>query len=350
VSLPVAAQVPERLTDQEFWKLVSGFSEPGGTFHSENLVSNELRFQTVIPRLAQTAKAGRAYVGVGSEQNFSYIAAVRPAMAFIVDIRRGNLDLHLVYKALFEMSDSRAEFVSRLFSRRRPPGLSASSTAVEIFAAYAKVLPDQVLYEQNLKDIKVHLISRHGLNLSPGDIEGIDFVYRSWFKSGPDITYALNAGGFGPRGRGSGGFPTYADLMTATDGEGKNRSYLASEDAFKFLKDLQTRNLIVPIVGNFGGPKALRAVGAYLKERKTTVSAFYVSNVEQYLRESGIWEHFCANAATLPIDASSTFIRSARGGFALQPGFRGRPAFGAGGFAVDLAPMRPELTPCAASR
>ena len=102
VSLPVVAEIPSRVSDQEFWKLVSEFSEPDGTFHSENLVSNEVRFQAVIPRLTQTVAPGRAYVGVGSEQNFTYIAAVRPSIAFIVDIRRGNLDLQLVYKALFE--------------------------------------------------------------------------------------------------------------------------------------------------------------------------------------------------------------------------------------------------------
>ena len=60
-------------------------------------------------------------MGVGPEQNFSYIAALKPSMAFIVDIRHGNLDVHLMYKALFEMSDNRAEFVSRLFSRNNLP-------------------------------------------------------------------------------------------------------------------------------------------------------------------------------------------------------------------------------------
>src|SRR6185503_19098095 len=110
--------------------------------------------------------------------------------------------------------------------------------------------------------------------------------YSSWFKYGPDIHYELNGGGPGLRLRGrNDNFPTYADLMMATDDQGKSRSYLATEEAFKFVKDLETRNLIIPVVGNFAGPKALRAVGAYLKQQGATVSAFYVSNVEQYLRE-----------------------------------------------------------------
>ena len=68
------------------------------------------------------------YLGVGPEQNFTYITAVRPRMAFILDIRRGNLQEHLLYKALFELSADRAEFLSRLFSRPRAAGLTTDST------------------------------------------------------------------------------------------------------------------------------------------------------------------------------------------------------------------------------
>jgi hypothetical protein len=343
LGIDAAEQLPARLSDQEFWRLASDFSESDGTFHSENLVSNEALFQTVIPAVTQTAVPGRAYLGVGSEQNFSYIAALRPSIVFIVDIRRGNLDLHLIYKALFEVSANRADFVSRLFSRKMPEGLSASSTAAEIFNASRKAVPDQALYEQNLKDIKSHLMTKHGFQLLKGDLDGIDYVYGAWFRSGPDIRYELTNTGRGMRGgpgRG-GGSPTYADLMTGTDGTGKNLSYLATESAFKFLKDLESRNLIIPVVGNFGGPKALRAVATYLKQHQTVVSTFYVSNVEQYLRESGIWEKFCANAATLPIDGTSTFIRSTRDGFGGQRGFGG-PSF-----ALDLAAIKPGLASCA---
>src|SRR5262245_19487429 len=112
-----AASVPAELTDEEFWKLSSTFSEQDGTFRSDNLLSNELNFQYVIPDLLQRSRQGRVYSGVGPEQNFTYIAARKPAMVFIVDIRHGNLDVHLMYKALFELSGDRAEFVSRLFSR-----------------------------------------------------------------------------------------------------------------------------------------------------------------------------------------------------------------------------------------
>jgi hypothetical protein len=182
--------------------------------------------------------------------------------------------------------------------------------------------------------------------LSPDDVKGIEFVYSAWFKAGVEIRYELNGGGsFG--GRSGGGLPSYAELMTANDGTGKNRSYLATEEAFRFVKDLETRNLIVPIAGNFGGPKALRAVGAYLKQHREMVSAFYVSNVEQYLREDGSWNTFCESAATLPTDTSSTFIRSSRGGFQGQRGFRGLPQRGGAEFVMTLASMESQLAQCA---
>src|SRR5713101_2006568 len=114
--LRAAETLPSQLTDQEFWKLSSEFSEPDGFFRSDNLLSNEIWLQRVIPDLTNTIKTPSVYMGVGPEQNFTYIAALRPKMVFLVDIRRGNLDLQLMYKALFEMSADRAEFVSKLFS------------------------------------------------------------------------------------------------------------------------------------------------------------------------------------------------------------------------------------------
>src|SRR5437870_9860276 len=144
-----AQSIPAQLTDQEFWKLSTESSEPDGRFRSDNLLSNENWFQYVIPELNQTAKQGRVYMGVGPEQNFTYMAALKPKMAFIIDIRRGNLDLQLMYKALFELSKDRAEFVSRLFSRKRPEGVGPQSTVREIFAAVNKTPGTDDLYEEN---------------------------------------------------------------------------------------------------------------------------------------------------------------------------------------------------------
>jgi len=325
-----AQSIPAQLSDQEFWKLSTESSEPDGRFRSDNLLSNENWFQYVIPELNQTAKQGRVYLGVGPEQNFTYMAALKPKMAFIIDIRRGNLDLQLMYKALFELSKDRAEFVSRLFSKPRPDGLSAQSTALQIFAAYSKVPTTEALYKENLKAIQDHLVQKHSFPLGAGDLEGIDYVLNAFYSHGPDINYSSTQGG------GGFGRVTYEELMVATDEMGQARSYLANEENFAFLKNMQAKNLVIPVIGNFGGPKAIRAVASYLKGIDATVSAFYLSNVEQYLRQDGILRYFCANAAALPLDQTSTFIRSVRGG-----------RYGLGtGLNSDLGNMTSELKGC----
>ncbi|HTK29974.1 MAG TPA: hypothetical protein VL309_10500 [Vicinamibacterales bacterium] len=336
VWLAGAPGVPERLSNQEFWRLSASFSELNGTFRSDNLLSNEGFLQYVIPELARVARPGRAYLGVGPEQNFTYIAAVKPSIAFIVDIRRGNLDLHLMYKALFELSSDRADFVSRLFSRPRPEGLKSASTAEDIFDAYARAQPSEALYRENLKAIERLLVEKHGFALPADDLSGeggIEYVYHAFFTFGPSIQYS-SSGRFGGRYQ-----PSYADLMTATDGKGEARSFLSSDERFAVLKDLESRNLIVPVVGNFAGPKAIRAVAAFLKERNALVSAFYLSNVEQYLRMDGLWADFCANAATLPVDETSLFIHSTRNP---QSGF-GR---GTGSLGSELLPIAETVKTC----
>jgi hypothetical protein len=331
ISLTVAAaSLPARLGDQEFWRLVSESSEPDGTFRSDNLLSNELGFQYVVPELARTAKAGRVYMGVGPEQNFTYIVATKPAMAFIVDIRRGNLDLQLMYKALFELSADRAEFVSRLFSRKRPDGLSTTSTSLDVFGAVGSVATSTEMFNANLQAIDDVLVKKHGFALSNDDLEGIKYVYNAFFVYGPKIQYSSTSS-FGGSQQ-----PSYADLMTAADRAGIEHGYLANEENFQFMKDLETRNMIVPVIGNFGGSKAIRAVGRYLKDRNATVAAFYLSNVEQYLRQDLIWDSFCANVATLPLDETSTFIRSVRRGDA-TPGF---------GLASELGNISGEVMSC----
>src|SRR2546428_8582081 len=115
-SFRAADPLPDKLSDDAFWKMINDFSEEGGYFRFENFLSNELGFQTVIPALKEIANPGGVYLGVGPEQNFTYISALQPKIAFIIDIRRQNMIEHLMYKALFELSSDRADFLSRLYA------------------------------------------------------------------------------------------------------------------------------------------------------------------------------------------------------------------------------------------
>jgi hypothetical protein len=240
------------------------------------------------------------------------MVAIKPKMAFITDIRRGNLHAQLMYKALFEMSTDRADFVSRLFTVARPDGLTATSSVKDIIDKYGVLqTSSEAVYKKNLQAIQDHLTKApHHLPLPPEDLAGIESVYFYFYWYGLAINYnsSSNNGGFG------GNMANYASLMLATDTAGVSRSYLASDEGFQFMKDLESRNLVVPVVGNFGGPKALRAVGQYVRDHGATVAAFYLSNVEQYLRQDGLWTVFCGNVASMPLDDTSTFIRSQSGG------------------------------------
>ena len=276
-SLSAAGELPNRLTDREFWALTEELSEPSGFFRSDNFLSNERGYQLVIPALTSSIQPGGVYMGVGPEQNFPYIVALKSRMAFIVDIRRGNLHEQLLYKALFETSRTRPEFLARLFSRKQPSTLNAKSTLAEIFAAYHEVPPSDDLFRDNVKAVLDWLTVKHRFPLSDDDLKGIAYVYHdAFFRGGPNLNYGMSGGGLGGNNA-----PTYEQLMLAHDARGQNRGFLATEENFAFLKDLERRNLVVPVVGNFGGPKAIRAVGTYVREHGGTVAAFYLSNVEQ---------------------------------------------------------------------
>jgi len=154
----VADTLPNRLSDVEFWQLSEQMSEPDGFFRSDNLLSNELYYPEVMPELIRRVPAGRVYLGVGPEQNFNYIVAIKPKMVFITDIRRGNLHTQLMYKALFELSKDRAEFVSRLFTKPRPAGLTDQTTAAQLMQAYWEVASsDAPAFEKNLQAVKDQL-------------------------------------------------------------------------------------------------------------------------------------------------------------------------------------------------
>src|SRR5687768_4838898 len=303
--------IPERIGDETFWRMVSDYSEPGGFFRSDNFVSNEITFQWVLPELAKTTKTGGVYMGVGPDQNFTYIVAMQPKIAFIVDIRRQNMLHHLLYKALIEMSPDRADFLSRLFSRPRPQGLDPAAGAAALFQAYATAAPDSGLFSRNAAAVKEHLVGKHKFGLTTDDLRTIEYVYTAFFAAGPDLTYSFTMPGRGSSmmfyGR---RMPTYAELQMESDGDGVQRGYLATEANYRVLRDLERNNLIIPLVGDFAGDKALRSVGKFVRENGATITAFYTSNVEQYLFQSDDWRRFFSNVATLPVDTSSTFIRA----------------------------------------
>ena len=299
--------MPDSLTDREFWQFFTTMSEEGGSFVSENFVSNEQTYQHVIPTLQHTLTPNGVYLGVGPEQNFTYIANLKPRMAVIFDIRRQNAMAHLMYKALFELAPTRAEFLSLLFSRPLSLSPPRSAKPAELFAAIGSAHENDSAYGANRRTILDRLEHTHGFALTADDEQSITHVYVSFFEAGPDINYGYRMGGsrFGSM------YATYGDIQSLTNAAGVNMAFLASEENYQAVRALHAKNLIVPVVGDFAGPKAIRSVGEYLRQRGGTVTAFYLSNVEQYLfRGAGDAGRFYENVKTLPVDTTSAFIRS----------------------------------------
>jgi hypothetical protein len=304
----VEQNLPDKLSDADFWNLITEASEPGGYFRSENFVSNESAYQHVIPALKKQIRPGGVYFGVGPDQNFTYVAALRPKLAFVVDIRRQNMLLHLMYKALFELSNNRTEFLSKLFARPTPTAGHAATTTEDLFAAFAEQASDPELAKDTLGAIIEQLRNEHHFDLSPDDTKTIETVYNAFVSGGPDIRYSY------PNQYAWKRFPSYADLMLETDGTaengGENHSYMASEENFQSVRLRESRNAIIPIVGDFAGEKALRAVGRFVRLHGATVSVFYTSNVEFYLFQTDDWKKFFKTVSDLPVGPDSVFIRS----------------------------------------
>jgi len=302
-----AGQVPAAaaVRAESFAATVERLSEPGGFFDSDNLVSNETSYLHVLDGLRRLGVRGGAYIGVGPDQNFSYIAAIRPEMVYLVDIRRDNLLMHLVFKALFAEAPTRVEYLSLLFGRPPPPDPERwTDRPVEDLIAWVDGTPATERSVAQARERVTARIQGFGVPVSPAELQTIDRFHREFIAAGMDLR-------FSSRGRGPRGFyPAYRDLLTARDRAGKQGNYLVREADYDFLRRLQTSDRMIPVVGNLAGPKALAAVGRDIARQGLTVSAFYVSNVEFYLFGDGLFERYAATVRGLPRDERSVLIRS----------------------------------------
>jgi hypothetical protein len=311
------AALPDRLSDAEFWALQTEISEPGGYFRiTDNYTSNEGEIGRLFGELRATGVQGGVYLGVGPEQNLTYIAAIRPAMAFIVDIRRQAVMQHLMFKAIFELSNDRADFISLLFAKPRPTAAAKTKSIQELWQAYIPVRSDVDMAAKTYARIVGLLTRTRRFTLTEEELTQLSSVYEAFVAYGPSISTRGPGGGFG------GNNFTFVDLTGwSLDLTGEPQSFLSTEENFRVVKSLHERNLIVPVSGDFGGARALRGIGSYLRKEGAVVSAFYVSNVEQYLFQDGKHGAFYQNVAALPLDARSVFIRP----YSLRRGVWPRP-------------------------
>jgi hypothetical protein len=306
-----AALAQQAGPDTSFGALVTRLSEPGGYFDSDNIISNESSYLQVASQLASVGVQGGAYIGVGPDQNFSYIALIHPTVAFIVDIRRDNLLEQLLFKALFTAGRNRLEYLCLLLGKPVPGDLEDWSDRPlnEVLAYLDKTRVDSAAVRADRRAVNDR-IARFGVPLDARDRAMIARYWSEFIASGLDTRYSS----IGRDNRAD--YPNLRDLIVATDRAGRQLSYVANEDEYRYVRSMEIRNRIIPVVGNVAGAKALPAMAQYLTDHQLVVSAFYLSNVEQYLMgRDGGFAQYVENVKKLPRDSASVIIRSYFGRF-----------------------------------
>jgi len=292
---------PETLSLGE---LSRSLSEPGGYFDTDNLISNETSYLQVGDVLERRVAPGGAYIGVGPEPNFSYIARVRPSWAFILDVREDNALQHLYFNGLFAAAEDPFQYLCRLLSRRCPEetpeeargGIDATLAAVERWP------PDPARFQTVLAGVLARVESQ-GFRLDEGARSRIEAIHAAFLHEQLELRFRSHGRRPMPY------HPTLRRLLLARTPSGR-AGFLDSEEDYAVVRDLERAGRVVPVVGDFAGPRALRAVGAFLRARGELVSAFYVSNVEFYLLRSGSFDTFVANVESLPRRDDAVFIRA----------------------------------------
>jgi hypothetical protein len=258
-----------------------------------------------LDELRERGVKGGAYVGVGPDQSFSYIAEIQPEVAFMIDIRRDNMLQHLMFRSLFRRSRNRLEFLAGLIGANVQGSIdkwtdrpveeilavldTAARPAAELPRRTAQMLNDAVAT---------------GIILTTEDSATIRRFHSEFNQAGLDIRYSS-------RGRPARlTYPSMRDLILETDRVGAKLSYLATEPRWRVVQDLQKRDRIVPVTGDLAGDSAVRRIGNYLREQGLQISILYTSNVEQYLFQFGTFENFAANTLTLPFAPNGVIIRS----------------------------------------
>ena len=307
-AIPWPQEAPRAATEvqvsiEQFGRYIGEWSEPEGFFDSDNFISNETSYLHVVDQLRQRVKPGGIYLGVGPDQNLSYIVHTRPSLAIITDIRRQNMLEHLLFKALFALASNRVEYLSLLLSRETPP-LKPGATFEEVLSAVRRSPSSEKLFQKNLASVKELLTGKYRLKLTSDDMSKIEYVFHTFWEEGLDLRFSST-------GRGNAlNYPTLEEMLLETDRQGRHQNYLSSEELFQWLKKFQGENRVVPIVGDFAGPHAFRAVSGFLRTSGLRLSVFYTSNVEFYLFGRSSWTRYVANLRSLPLSDDAVFIRS----------------------------------------
>jgi len=286
--------------DKELGELVGRLSERTGDFPSDNFVSNETSYLDVVWALAKPSLHGRAYMGVGPEQNLTYIARMKPSMAYIVDIRRQNMLELMIIRACMETESTRAGFLGCLMSRTVGQGLPEGASVQQLVD---RIESSQASKESLAAGTKatIQLMERLGTKASKADEASIGTVRKAFYDKGLSLAYSMEGS--------ARVYPTLGAILTSSSPQNDGGGFLATTEQYAWLRQFVLENRLVPVVGDFGSPLALGRVAEDMKGRGVKLGVFYTSNVEQYLFQDRKYETFLGNIRKMPYDENSLMIR-----------------------------------------
>lgn len=278
--------------DRRFDQIVRALSEPNAGPGADNLMTNEDSFTRICTPIDRHVTPGGVYIGVGPDQNFTYIAHARPALAFIVDYRRRNLLLHLYHQALFALSKDRAAYLSRLTARQPDPlPRAADATAVALVSAFENATMNRALLDATAAEVARFL---QPLNLVD-DAEWADLATIGAKLAGPGMSARFLA------------LPVYPTLGRLAVAGGH---MLASETLYQRVRSRQLSGRIIPLVGDLAGAAAMPALAAWLRAQGLRVVMIYLSDVEFFLLRDGKFAPFLENLQRIPWAEGAWLARS----------------------------------------
>jgi len=279
-----------------------------------NYISNELYQCHTVAALGET---GGVYLGTGPHQNYSYILKTKPAVAFIIDIRRDNMIQHLFLRAVMDLSTSRADFLSKILLRNTPE-VSSCEDNIECILEEVQKAPRLKQRESLIEEIAAKIES-YGIQLQKRDHAVIKHHLNTFGECGLENSWQ---GCYNPECSDFGGitmctsrpknYPTWRQIILACGEKGDH--WLSTEEDFQTIKEMHGSNRIIPLVADFAGPYTFQALSHVLKKWGLSVSTFYVSNVELYLKSKELQMAFLKNVSALPITEKSHFIRAFHSG------------------------------------
>jgi hypothetical protein len=276
--------VPER--DASFSAMIRALSAPETGPAGDNFMTNEDSFVRVAGEIARRTPRDGVYLGVGPDQNFTYIAHAEPVAAFILDHRRRNLRLHLLHKALFSLSADRVAYLT-LLTARQVPSLTKGYTARDLVAAFQASPMVRELLDATIAEVARALRPLGVLD----DKEWADLATIQARLAGPGMTARFLAMPI---------YPTLGQLILTTDHDGHPAHVLSRDDLYQRMRQAQRDDRVIPVVGDFAAPDVLPRLGSWLRRRGLGVSLFYISDVEFFLFRSGKFASYVENLAQLP--------------------------------------------------